>query len=605
MTQQHNDGDRGSGGRRFGQQSSRGNSAGGRYGQGGPRRDDNRGGPPRSGQRPYGGSRPPQDRGDRRDYGRDDRQSDTPPPVLELPIGRTSRQVALATLMAAVNSDEFVTDHLERQFIRSELPPIERRLATELTFGVVRRKATLDAILEKSVTRPRQQVETALWMLLRLGVYQLTICDGIPPHAACDETVELARWLGRPEWVAFANGVLRGISRLVAADHVQQPSPRTMPTSAGRYRQLYEPIFADPTDKPLAYLAKAFSLPLWLAERWATRFDFPELCRLGFWFNTPSPICLRVNTLRTDRETVLAAFADAGIVAHPGELPTSIWLGPADVPLRGEQPTTENVETLELALSEELAATADSPSEHSSEVSDDTRSENEDVAAAVAAIEEQRPVTRRDAPLRIDRLPGFNEGWFVVQDESAQRVAELLAPQPGETILDLCSAPGTKTTHLAELMRNQGRIIATDASAERLKRVDENCRRLGITIVETKAISTEGMDLPEGPFDAILIDAPCSNTGVLGKRPDARWRIQEDDLEELSRIQLRLLLAAADRLRPGGRIVYSTCSIEPEENSAVLEAAGHFRQKLKLEVMNEIVPGRPADGGFQSLLRST
>ena len=91
---------------------------------------------------------------------------------------------------------------------------------------------------------------------------------------------------------------------------------------------------------------------------------------------------------------------------------------------------------------------------------------------------------------------------------------------------------------------------------------------------------------------------------MLGKRPDARWRIQADDLEELSRIQLRLLLAASDRLRPGGRILYSTCSIEPEENSAVIEAAGHFRKKLKLELMNELVPGRPADGGFQSLLRS-
>jgi 16S rRNA (cytosine967-C5)-methyltransferase len=154
-------------------------------------------------------------------------------------------------------------------------------------------------------------------------------------------------------------------------------------------------------------------------------------------------------------------------------------------------------------------------------------------------------------------------------------------------------------------MRNEGHIIATDTGEQRLKRVAENCLRLGISIVETQLISQEGSDIPQGPFDAILIDAPCSNTGVLGKRPDARWRIQEDDLEELSRIQLRLLLAAANRLRPGGRIVYSTCSIEPEENTAVLEAASHFRTKLQLVEMHELVPGHPSDGGFQSLLGSS
>lgn len=505
--------------------------------------------------------------------------------------------------MAAVNSDEFVTDHLERAFVRSDLPAIERRLATELTFGVVRRKATLDAILEKSVTRPRTQVETALWMLLRLGVYQLTICDGIPPHAACDETVELARWMGRPEWVPFTNGVLRGITRMISSEQTLEPTPRSIPTTHGRFRLLEQPLFADPTDKPLAYLAKAFSLPLWLVERWATRFDFPELCRLGFWFNTPSPLCLRVNTLRTDRDTVLTAFADAGIAARPGELLSSIWLGTTNADSIGERPKPEAIASLNLLMNEEIEATMDLPDERLPSDPKEIPFEQYD-----ASPENEKPpstITRRDAPIRIDRLPGFNEGWFVVQDESAQRVAGLLAPQPGETILDLCSAPGTKTTHLAELMRNEGRIVATDVSEERLKRVDENCRRLGITIVETKVISNETLDLPDGPFDAILIDAPCSNTGVLGKRPDARWRIQLDDLEELSRIQLRLLLAAADRLKPGGRILYSTCSIEPEENTAVVEAVGHFRQKLKLEMTNELIPGRSADGGFQSLLRST
>ncbi len=472
------------------------------------------------------------------------------PPV---PAGKTARQVALATLLAAAYSNDYVNEHLENEITRGELPPIERRLATELAFGVVRRKNTLDALLAAAVTRPRENVEPALWMLLRLGTYQLAMCDGVADYAATSETVELGRWLGRDDWTGFVNGCLRSVARLITEQSIDEPSSYALPLTAGRYRRLSQPIFPNPSiptprgsddseldpnhpgHKGLSYISKAFSLPHWLVERWAERFDFAELCRLGFWFNTPSSLSLRVNRLRTDRDTLLAKFAEAGVAASAGEFPTSI---------------------------------------------------------------------RLDSPTRIDLLPGFAEGEFVVQDESAQQAAELLAPQPGESVLDLCAAPGTKTTHLAELMRNEGRLIATDSSETRLKLVTQNAERLGLSIIETATVTLEGSNIPPGPFDAILIDAPCSNTGVLGKRPDARWRIQPDDLEELSRIQLLLLLAASDRLKPGGRIVYSTCSIEPDENSSVVEAACHFRQKLKIAEAHELTPGRNADGGFQCLLRT-
>jgi 16S rRNA (cytosine967-C5)-methyltransferase len=452
------------------------------------------------------------------------------PPI---PVGKTARQVALATLLAAVHSNEYVNEHLEAQIARGELPPIDRRLATELAFGVVRRKSTLDTLLSAAVNRPRENVEPALWMLLRLGAYQLALCDGVADYAAISETVELGRWLGRDDWTGFANGCLRSITRLITEQLIDEPSPFALPLTSSRYRRLSQPIFANPAGQSLSYISKAFSLPHWLVERWSDRFDFAELCRLGFWFNQPSPLCLRVNRLRTDRDTLLAKFAEAGVTARAGELPMSIWL---------------------------------------------------------------------ESPTRVDQLPGFTEGEFVVQDESAQQAAELLAPQPGDTVLDLCAAPGTKTTHLAELMRNEGRLIATDSSECRLKLVPQNAERLGLSIIETAVVTLEGKDIPAGPFDAILIDAPCSNTGVLGKRPDARWRIQPEDLEELSRIQLLLLLAASDRLKPGGRIVYSTCSIEPDENSSVIEAACHFRPKLKIVEQRELNPGRNADGGFQCLL---
>jgi 16S rRNA (cytosine967-C5)-methyltransferase len=202
----------------------------------------------------------------------------------------------------------------------------------------------------------------------------------------------------------------------------------------------------------------------------------------------------------------------------------------------------------------------------------------------------------------IEQLPGFGQGWFSVQDESALAVARLLSPTPGEMMLDLCAGVGGKTTHLAELMRNQGSIVATDPQPERLERLERNASRLGIGMIQTKLINCDGTDLPGGMFDGILVDVPCSNTGVLGKRPEARWRIQPSDLAELPVLQSLLLAAACERVKPGGRIVYSTCSIEPEENSAIVRDLLRTREQFRLLKQIEHSPGKPADGGYQALL---
>jgi 16S rRNA (cytosine967-C5)-methyltransferase len=199
-------------------------------------------------------------------------------------------------------------------------------------------------------------------------------------------------------------------------------------------------------------------------------------------------------------------------------------------------------------------------------------------------------------------LPGWNEGHFSVQDETAQHAALTLAPQPGETVLDLCAAPGTKTGHLAELMQNRGTIIATDVSEDRLEKVRDNARRLQLEIIQTVLIDRDGTNIPDGPFDAILIDAPCTNTGVLGKRIEARWRITPRDIDELSALQQRLLEQAADRVRPGGRIVYSTCSIEPEENENNVQNFLSSRPEFELRSERGFRPGDPSDGGYQALL---
>jgi 16S rRNA (cytosine967-C5)-methyltransferase len=201
----------------------------------------------------------------------------------------------------------------------------------------------------------------------------------------------------------------------------------------------------------------------------------------------------------------------------------------------------------------------------------------------------------------IRELPGYVEGWFSVQDESAMRVGSAVAPQPGETILDLCAAPGGKTTHLAEMMGNTGRILACDVDEHRLQTVGNLAERLELTVIETHRL--HGEEVPLGPFDRVLVDVPCSNTGVLGKRPEARWRLRPDDLRHLVNLQTRLLRLAIERVRPGGIIVYSTCSIEPEENRQVVEKVLEETPHLRLEMTEDAIPGRPADGGFWARLR--
>jgi 16S rRNA (cytosine967-C5)-methyltransferase len=186
------------------------------------------------------------------------------------------------------------------------------------------------------------------------------------------------------------------------------------------------------------------------------------------------------------------------------------------------------------------------------------------------------------------------------------RVASALAPEPGSRVLDLCAAPGGKTTHLAELMGDRGHVLASDVDGRRLATVTELCRRQGITIVETCRLEAKrNEEPPRGPFDSVLVDVPCSNTGVLGRRPEARWRLRPDDFRHLVPLQTKLLIQAAERVRPGGKIVYSTCSIEPEENRQVVQNVLRALPWLEQEAEEEQVPGQPADGGYWARLRRT
>jgi 16S rRNA (cytosine967-C5)-methyltransferase len=179
--------------------------------------------------------------------------------------------------------------------------------------------------------------------------------------------------------------------------------------------------------------------------------------------------------------------------------------------------------------------------------------------------------------IKVNHLPvaWLAHGLCYVQDPSTLVACDLLAPEPGETVLDTCAAPGGKTSYLAELMWNTGRLVACDLFASRVTRLRENLARLGVENVETfvhDCLRT-GPPLTPASFDRILVDAPCSNTGVLRRRVDVRWRLTEEDFIRMPAQQLGLLRRTSSLLKPGGTLVYSTCSLEPEENEQLVEQA--------------------------------
>jgi len=212
----------------------------------------------------------------------------------------------------------------------------------------------------------------------------------------------------------------------------------------------------------------------------------------------------------------------------------------------------------------------------------------------------------------LDTLAPLQEGLCQVQDESSMLVAHVVAPQDGEFIIDCCSAPGGKTTHMAALMHNTGHIVAGDLYDHKLERIAENAARLGITTIETK--KTDARDVGKlypGKADRVLVDAPCSGLGVLRRKPDARWRKTEEEIAELPKMQYAILASAAMAVKPGGVLVYSTCTIERAENQAVvesfltrhpefsLECTGSFLpEKKRQDDMVQLYPQRDGTDGF-------
>jgi 16S rRNA (cytosine967-C5)-methyltransferase len=203
----------------------------------------------------------------------------------------------------------------------------------------------------------------------------------------------------------------------------------------------------------------------------------------------------------------------------------------------------------------------------------------------------------------LGRMESFQQGHFYVQDPSTVMAVGLLEVQSGQEVLDLCAAPGGKTTYLAQLLGGQGKLVAHDTSEERLALVRENCARMGVSGV-TLATPAELGRVSFGLYDRVLVDAPCSNTGVMRRRVDLRWRIRAEELERLAQAQAELLATAAGYLKPGGALVYSTCSLEPEENRGIVQRFLSLHPKFQLASERELTPFRDrVDGAYAARLR--
>lgn len=451
----------------------------------------------------------------------------------------TARQVAADILHRTRFHSAFVGELLDAA---PPLAPNDRRLVMQLVYGVLRRKGTLDTLLAPFMRTPFHAVQERVLDVLHLGAFQLAFLTHVPKHAAVHESVELAEHVGSPQAKGFLNGILRRVSELVTDEFTLRPGPNAIPF--------------EPHQSPVSAVVGRY--------RKLNQPILPDMER--------DPVAYLSAAHSWPRWLAERWFARFGLEEC---IRLGFWFNAAPpLWIRTNKLNTDR-ESYRLQLA---AATIDSePGEHPQSL-------------------------RLPDPPAIRDLPGYSAGDFAVQDHSSMLVASALNPQPGMRVLDLCSAPGGKTTHLAELMDNRGSILACDIDQKRLDTVTTLCQRLGVKNVETVLLK-ENDEPPAGPFDAVLVDAPCSNTGVLGRRPEVRWRIKPTEFEHLIRLQTKLLFQALERVKPRGVVVYSTCSIEPDENENVVKGVLRALKNVRLEAEQYAIPGRPSDGGYWARMR--
>ena len=413
------------------------------------------------------------------------------------------------------------------------LSPQDQRLLREVALGVHRNRSLLDRVI-RALSRSHRLPRGEALAGLRSGLYQLLFLHRVSRPAVVDLTVGVIRAQTDAHVAGFANAVLRKVATAIT------------PLAADA------PERADPRQLVIE------------------REDSAILVRL------PQP-------LLPDPAVHPAEFL-AVRYSHPPEL-VQRWL-----------------RRYPFAAVQEIAASGSVPPATHLRVNP-LRTTRDALAAALQA--EGCPTEPGRHPLLLRVLSSavpigsqpFRAGWCTVQDTTALSAVDLLDPKPGQRVLDLCAAPGTKTTAIAERMGDRGEVFAFDADPERLRRVTENAERLGLGSIRLLTSEAELTAALATPFDRVLIDAPCSNTGVLGRRVEARWRFSAAALKSLETVQRPLLVRGLSALAPKGVLVWSTCSLEPEENEGLV-ATTPLGGRVLVEQLG-LLPLHPyRDGGW-------
>jgi 16S rRNA (cytosine967-C5)-methyltransferase len=393
----------------------------------------------------------------------------------------TPRRIAVEILNRVEEGGAFAEPLLNATLSGTELEnPADRGLLTELVYGTLRMRGRLDWVIAELYRGSAAELETTVRNILRTGLYQMRFTDRIPPFAAVNEAVEIARDLA-PAAAGLVNAILRNSLR--KGDAVAWP---------------------DIINNPAKAIAVLHSHPLWLVRRLLASHGVEETIAICGVNNTVPPLTLRVNSLKASRDRAIAALLEEKIAAE------------------GARFSPDGITVISPA-----------------------------------------------AALR--KTACYRKGLIRVQDEASQLVTRLVAPEPGEKLLDLCAGSGGKTLHLAALMGNSGSITALDVQPARLRMLRGEAKRLGVTIAETRpGDAVEPVYSFRETFDRVLLDAPCSGLGTIRRNPEIRWRITPADINRCRELQDLLLTKAAEYVRPGGRLVYSVCTVTPEENEVVI-----------------------------------
>lgn len=383
----------------------------------------------------------------------------------------TGTRVIAADVCSDVRAGQLLDPSFERH--SAPLDGRDRRWTQELLYGMMRKRAFLDAVLSDRVRGGLARLDPDLIDLLRLGSYQLLCMGSVPAYAAIAQTVELTKMRHGMGASKLANAVLRRTDRERANLAVATP--------------------ADPIDA----LALAYSHPRWLVARWVARWGPEATTSLLAANNAEAPIVLRPYNVSHD--ALRAMLLTAGVEVHEAPLvPDSIELGHG---------------------------------------------------------------------VSLTELDAFKQGLLFVQDPAATMVTRYAAVAPGSAVADLCAAPGGKAF---ELSHNSSVVFAADRSASRMQRVLSTAARLRATRVVP--IVADARHPAMRNLAAVLLDVPCTGTGTFRRHPDARWRLKASDLAVMPAIQRSMLRAAAAVVQPGSLLIYSTCSLEPEENDAQIDA---------------------------------